>query len=149
MRHPVAMVFRSLSAIEDLIRSVWSEDTCDPVDLSLWSAQTPARGQCCVTALVVQDLLGGELLLADVHHTDGSRQGVHFWNRLAGGMELDLTREQFVDSEVVGPPRVVARAPDLSVGRLAGQYQALASGVRARYRGLRDDQAGKGSAAVQ
>jgi hypothetical protein len=125
------MVFRSLADIEALIRSSWSEQTCDPVDLAEWSPENPARGQCAVTALVVQDLLGGELLLADVHNADGSRQGVHYWNRLAGGVEVDLTREQFARSEVVQAPAIVARPPDPSVGRLATQYQVLADQVRA------------------
>jgi hypothetical protein len=121
-----------LAEIEHLIRSSWSAETCDPVDLALWSPETPARGQCGVTALVVQDLLGGELLMAEVRHADGARQGVHYWNRLAGGVELDLTREQFTRSEVIDTPNVVARPSDPSVGRLAAQYRALASAVRTR-----------------
>jgi len=57
-----------------------------------------------VTALVLQEIFGGELLLADVLNEDGSRQGVHFWNRLPGGLEVDLTRGQFKPSEVVQKP---------------------------------------------
>jgi hypothetical protein len=40
-------------------------------------------------------------------------------------MELDLTREQFTEGEVIGALRVVARPPDLSVGRLAGSIRRL------------------------
>jgi hypothetical protein len=126
------MVFRSLAGIECVIRSSWSELTCDPVALAEWSPERPARGQCAVTALVVQDLLGGELLLAEVRNADGSRQGVHYWNRLAGGLEVDLTRDQFSATEIVQEPNVVPRPPDTRVGRLAAQYAALASAVRAR-----------------
>jgi hypothetical protein len=125
------MVFRSFADIEALIRSSWSDKTCDPVDLPEWSPATSARGQCAVTALVVQDLLGGELLLAEVRNADGSRQGVHYWNRFAGGLEVDLTREQFTRAEVIRAPTLVPRPPDPSVGRLAPQYQALCSEVRA------------------
>jgi hypothetical protein len=125
------MLFRSLGDIERVIRSGWSAQTCDPVDLPDWSPDNPARGQCGVTALVVQDLLGGDLLLADVHNVDGSLQGVHYWNRFADGVELDLTREQFTPSEVVQEPVVVARPADPSVGRLAAQYRILAMTVRA------------------
>jgi len=85
-----------------------------------------------VTALVLQEIFGGELLLADVLNQDGSRQGVHFWNRLAGGLEVDLTREQFKSSEIVQTPRVVDRPDDLTTGRLYPQYLALASAVQAR-----------------
>jgi hypothetical protein len=121
---------RSLAELERAIRDSWSEETCDPVDLP-WSPGNPAKGQCGVTALVVQDLLGGELLMAEVHHADGTRQGVHYWNRLAGAAELDLTREQFTD-EVVGEPDMVPRPADTSTGRLARQYEALSRAVSAR-----------------
>jgi hypothetical protein len=123
------MVFRSLSEIEQAIRASWSLETCDPVDVADWSPVNPARGQCAVTALVVQDLLGGALLLAEVRNADGSRQGVHYWNRLAGGLEVDLTREQFTPTEVVQAPEVVDRPPDTTRGRLAGQYAALERAV--------------------
>src|SRR6185436_2099938 len=101
-----------------------------PVDLADWSPENPARGQCGVTALVVQEHLGGDLLLADVANADGSRQGVHYFNRLPDGTEVDLTREQFLDGEVVGEPRVVERPADLSGGRVYGQYVVLATTVR-------------------
>ena len=128
------MPLGSLAELEDVIRASWSEQTCDPVDLATWSRANPASGQCAVTALVVQDLLGGELLIAEVDNADGSRQGVHYWNRLGEGVELDLTREQFTRGEVIHAPRTVARPPDTSVGRLAGQYRALATAVRAALR---------------
>lgn len=85
-----------------------------------------------MTALVVQDLLGGELLTAEVAHADGSRQGVHYWNRLAGGLEVDLTREQFTGGERIGPACVVPRPADITRGRLTGQYHLLAAAVRRR-----------------
>ena len=100
-----------LEAIEAAVRASWSKDTCDPDDLVDWSAKNPARGQCGATALTVNDLLGGDLLLAEVHHDDGTRVGFHYWNVLPDGMEVDLTREQFRSEEHVQAPRVVKRPP--------------------------------------
>jgi hypothetical protein len=120
----------SLADVDRVIRAGWSELTCDPVDLPDWSPENPARGQCGVTALVVQDLLGGELLIAQVDTADGSPQGLHYWNRLAGGIELDLTREQFTGGELIGEPAVADRPADTSEGRLAAQYRALTDAVR-------------------
>ena len=105
------MPLTSLLAVESAIRAGWSRDTCDPADLPDWTPANPSRGQCGVTALVVHDLLGGTLLLADVLRTDGSRQGVHWWNRLAGGLDLDLTRAQFTADEHVQAPRELDRPP--------------------------------------
>ena len=81
----------TLAGLESAIRASWSLQTCDPTDAPFWPSGDPSRGQCAVTALVVHDLLGGELLEAEVDHADGSRQGFHYWNRFAG-VDVDLTR---------------------------------------------------------
>lgn len=70
----------------------------------------PSRGQCGTAALVLQDLLGGELLLPDVTE-DGADPSFHCWNRLPDGCEVDLTRQQFRPGERVGPRRIVHRPP--------------------------------------
>ena len=98
----------TLRAVEEAIRQSWSVETCDPTDVSVWSAANPARGQCAVTSLVLNDLVGGQLLEAEVRLPDGSRQGFHYWNRLAG-FDLDLTLEQFADDETVQAPRLIDR----------------------------------------
>jgi hypothetical protein len=121
-----------LSARPDLdgaVRTSWGLDTCDDVDAALWTPQSPERGHCGVTALVLQDHLGGELLLAEVSHADGSRQGVHYWNRLLSGEEVDLTRTQFDKGEALGPARVQQRPPGLAPKQLAHQYDLLSRRV--------------------
>jgi ADP-ribose pyrophosphatase YjhB (NUDIX family) len=120
-----------VTSLEIAVRAAWCVWTSDPVDQPGWSEANPASGQCASTALVVQDRLGGELLIAEVHEADGSRQGVHYWNRLPGGRELDLTREQFRRGEAVGRPELVERPPDVTRGRLAGHYHLLAHRVAA------------------
>jgi len=125
----MAVPYCAVTSLESALRDAWCLWTSDPVDQPGWSDANPASGQCASTALVVQDRLGGELLIADVHEADGSRQGVHYWNRLPGGRELDLTREQFRDGEVVGVPEPVERPPDVTRGRLAGHYHLLAHRV--------------------
>lgn len=112
------------------MRSAWSLETCDPVDVADWSPQNPSRGQCGVTALTLHDLLGGELLEAQVLRPDGSRQGYHLWNRLAGGVEIDLTLEQFAPTEVVQAPVVIDR-PQGPPRRCAEQYALLRQRVMA------------------
>jgi hypothetical protein len=123
----------SLNAIEQAIRSSWSPDSCDPVDRPDWSPENPARGHCGVTSLVVQDLLGGEVMICDVVHADGTRQGVHYWNRLAGGVEVDLTWEQFRDGErvVAGSERSVGHPERREDSRVFAQYRTLAARVDA------------------
>lgn len=72
-------------AILDALRASWSVETGRH-----WLPESPARGQCNVTALVVHDLLGGEILKTN---TPG---GWHFYNRI-GGVRRDFTSSQFAD----------------------------------------------------
>lgn len=97
--------------VEAAIRASWSLDTCDPTDAAQWTPANPSRGQCAVTALVLHDLFGGELLEAEVHFRDGSRQGFHYWNRF-DGVEVDLTREQFSRHEMIQEPQLIDRRPE-------------------------------------
>lgn len=114
------------------IRASWSSETCDPADLP-WSLANPSSGQCGTSALVLHDLIGGQLMFADVLYRDGSKQGHHYWNRLPGGAEVDLTLDQFADDETVQPGRVVTRPPG-PPGRCAEQYAVLDRRVRDRLR---------------
>lgn len=66
-----------------LIEQAWSRETTN-----FWMPTNPAFGQCAVTALVVQDILGGEL----VRCMNGEVS--HYYNIIMD-QELDLTRKQF------------------------------------------------------
>lgn len=68
------------------IRRSWGADTSAS---DAWSEANPALGQCAVTALVIQDHLGGVLLRCTVGGVS------HYWNQLFVGVEVDLTFEQF------------------------------------------------------
>lgn len=59
-----------------------------------WSLDNPSQNQCAITALVVQDYFGGDLLRCLM--TDGDS---HYWNRLPDGSELDITEAQFVQTQ--------------------------------------------------
>ena len=53
-----------------------------------WSADNPAKGQCSVTALIVNDLLGGEIKKTKLP------DGWHFYNYI-NGKRYDFTATQF------------------------------------------------------
>ena len=65
------------------LRRSWSIETS-----SRWTRDNPASGQCGVTALVVQEKLGGEILKTDVNGA------WHFYNRI-DGKRVDFTMSQF------------------------------------------------------
>ncbi|WP_151735702.1 YunG family protein [Paenibacillus tengchongensis] len=72
-----------IKQLKGLLLQAWSLESS-----SKWTAENPACGQCGVTALVVQDVLGGELLKTPLS------EGWHFYN-LIGGETLDFTASQF------------------------------------------------------
>jgi hypothetical protein len=72
-----------IQEVLNVLFKVWSIESS-----SKWTPQNPARGQCGVTALVVNDLFGGEILKTRVS------EGWHFYNRI-NGERYDLTESQF------------------------------------------------------
>jgi hypothetical protein len=115
-----------LTDLEAVIRSSWGEDTCDPVDLP-WEPDNPAKGQCGVTTLVLHDLLGGQLAVAEVE-LDGQHQGYHYWLRTSEGADIDLTSEQFLSGERFGVTEILERPGGLPT-RCADEYVRLRNRV--------------------
>ncbi|MGW7073936.1 YunG family protein [Streptomyces sp. NPDC054866] len=114
------------AGIEAALRAAWSADTCSPDDAERtpWTSANPAWGHCDITALVVHDIFGGELLVGEVWSADGEQQGFNWWNRLANGVELDLTREQFRLGQRITAPRSKERPPGRLLRRQA-EYELL------------------------
>ncbi|WP_433789611.1 YunG family protein [Actinoplanes sp. CA-252034] len=112
-----------LELLRPALRAGWGPDTCDPHDLRDWHPGNPARGQCGVTALIVHDLLGGELILGEVLVGE-AKVGHHYWNRLPDGREVDLTAGQFHPGETVVGSRVQQRPPG-APRRCRSQYETL------------------------
>lgn len=109
-----------LGRLARTLREAWSGETSADGN---WSPERPSLGQCAVTALVLQDHLGGELLRAEV---DGVS---HYWNRLPDGTEIDLTRDQFAR---FSPGPVEARSRDyvLSFPGTAHRFHMLSERLR-------------------
>ncbi|MFF7265134.1 hypothetical protein ACFZCL_33310 [Streptomyces sp. NPDC008159] len=100
----------NLQDFDQALRVSWAADTCSPDDQPDWRPDNPAWGHCDITALVVQDVFGGDLLVGEVH-LEGVQRGFHWWNRLPSGVEFDLTREQFRRGQTVTVGRAVQRPP--------------------------------------
>jgi hypothetical protein len=99
-----------------VVRLGWLHDTSASPDE--WKASRPSIGQCAVTALLVQETFGGELLRV-------VNEGVsHYFNRLPDGSEVDLTRDQF-DAWDPSPAEVRGRDYVLSFPATAERYERL------------------------
>ena len=97
--------FRSVTSA---LRDSWCKETCYPPMKETWSKDVPEMGQCAVTAMVVQDYRGGDIICCEHMH--------HYWNRLPDGREIDLTRSQFPSDMKICEDAVVPRSKFASNG---------------------------------
>ena len=82
---------RGFELPRDAARVVLVLETCwSAATSSRWSAEAPSRGQCGVTALVLNDRFGGEILKTRVGDS------WHYYNRVAGS-RVDATEGQFAE----------------------------------------------------
>ncbi|WP_203708209.1 YunG family protein [Asanoa iriomotensis] len=122
----------TLTDLQAAIRASWAHDTCSPDDQARtpWTAENPAWGHCDITALLLNDLVGGDLVLGEVH-LGPDRHGYHWWNRLPGGIEIDLTRDQFRLGQTITAARVVRRPPG-APKRRGAEYELFRQRVQGR-----------------
>lgn len=104
------------AALRFLLADGWTAETSSAEN---WTSERPETGQCAVTALVVQDVLGGELHRALVNGES------HYWNVLEDGTVIDLTRSQFDEPLVIEDETVRQREYVLSFPVTAHRYQLL------------------------
>lgn len=80
----------SLIELLKALQHSWSSETSSSTD---WSPKNPARGQCVVSSLVLQDYLDGDFARFETIY-NGARER-HYANLLDGGVLLDATRSQY------------------------------------------------------
>jgi hypothetical protein len=111
-----------LAALRDELNRHWRAETSFWPDE--WTPARPSVGQCAVTAMIVQDRFGGDVLRT----LNGGV--VHYWNRV-DDVEVDLTRDQFdtwaPDADVVTVDR---RGLASSGPTIATRHRRLAVSLR-------------------
>lgn len=116
----------TLGELEQAIRASWTREISESPDT--WSDDNPAYGCCAVTAMVVRDYLGGDLVIGGVVK-DGVRIDRHVWNVLPSGLAVDLSRDQFRAGEQYEAPQPLN---ETTVPGTTERYELLAArGARA------------------
>lgn len=100
-----------LNHLSEVLPGCWCKETSSEED---WTPENPPYGQCAVTALIVQDRCGGDIVNAKVYVPAWDREVSHYFNRI-GGLEIDLTRHQFPESTEV--PKGADKKGDLETTR--------------------------------
>jgi len=106
--------------VQSALRRSWSLATAVP-----WTEEKPAAGQCNVTALLVHELFGGELLKTPLPAGD------HFYNRIEG-RRYDFTESQF-ERPITYADLPTSRA-DAERGATSTQLAALRAAFRRTHR---------------
>ena len=101
--------------VQSALRKSWSLATA-----SQWTPENPAAGQCNVTALLVHELFGGELLKTPLPAGD------HFYNRIEG-RRYDFTESQF------GQPIAYADVPTSRADAAGGATGTQLAALRAAF----------------
>jgi hypothetical protein len=97
------------------LAKAWSLETS-----SIWSLDNPARGQCGVTSLVVQDVFGGLILKTLLP------EGPHFYNFIEG-CRCDFTVGQF--HEPIDYQDLPSKREEAMFDTNPQQYRALRQGL--------------------
>jgi len=87
----------NLNILEKALLKSWSKETSYYPDE--WSELNPSFGQCAVTALIVNDYFGGDIVWSEASLPNGQKIS-HFFN-IINGKEVDLTRYQFPEGTVI------------------------------------------------
>lgn len=74
-----------LKEIRKILEKGWDKNTT--ANKVGYNRKPKSWGQCYVTAMVIHDIFGGDIIK--------SRNINHYWNRLPSGEEIDLTSDQF------------------------------------------------------
>jgi hypothetical protein len=123
-RSDPAPIPKGVALLRLVLTGHWSHDTSYRASGD-WTPTNPSFGQCAITALKVQELLGGELLRVDM-----PRIGSHYANRINGAI-VDLTAEQFAEPIDYVGAQVRERQQVLSNANTAARYRAFSRVVDA------------------
>lgn len=108
------------------LRNAFSEATSELPEQ--WTPDNPSIGQCHVSALVLQDLYGGDIICG--YTFSGSPAATkptgHFWN-VIDGVTIDITRDQFPLHATITPLGIAA--PPLTITRVKADLLARLAGV--------------------
>ena len=98
----------------------WCQNTCYPPMQDTYLSEHPAKGQCAVTALLVQKMFGGDI----VKNTEFN----HYFNVIESNV-VDLTREQFAEDVQCNTISDIVNRNDLLKGHTKERYEILVDRV--------------------
>lgn len=78
-----------IKELKQLLILSWEKETCSPGLRDEWNQDNPSLGQCAITALILNDFLGGKIMRCM------TSSGSHYYNIIDNRI-IDLTIDQFL-----------------------------------------------------
>ncbi|MDO8667473.1 MAG: hypothetical protein Q7K35_00010 [bacterium] len=101
----------NLSDFKKVLQKAWSRETSYCPDE--WTDSNSSIGQCAVSALVVNDYFGGNIIWTEAVLPNGQIVS-HYFNFI-DGKEVDLTRSQFPEGTLI--PKGIEKKKDFASTR--------------------------------
>lgn len=118
-----------LNILEKALLKSWSKETSYfPAE---WNELNPSFGQCAITALIVNDYFGGDIVWSEAILPNGQKIS-HFFN-MVKGKEVDLTHSQFPEGTIV--PKGVEKKKDFASTR---EFMLSSDNTKKRYELLKE-----------
>ena len=92
-----------INKLRFILSNCWSSDTCYPALKDMWNDNNKSLGQCAITALIVNDNVGGTIRKCNVGDVS------HYFNFINGEI-VDLTREQFMADDIINYDEYVEKS---------------------------------------
>ena len=78
-----------IKELKHLLILSWKKETCSPGLSDEWNQNNPSLGQCAITALILNDFLGGKIMRCM------ASSGSHYYNIIDNEI-IDLTIDKFL-----------------------------------------------------
>jgi len=130
------MPYQNIMTIDEfakILPRVWTPRS-DMEMHEIFVADDPATGQCAVTALLVQDFFGGEILNTTASLPKRPELTSSHYVNLIDSKEIDLTRQQFVKGVIFSKPE-----PKLNGFSSTREYILSVTSTAERYEQLKDN----------
>ena len=99
----------------------WSKDTSHYDD---WGIDNQSYGQCAISAIAIQEIMGGEIAKINIGETK-----THYFNIINGNV-YDITKDQFQFPVQYSPNQIVSKEHLLSNQKTAKRYKLFYENLR-------------------
>ena len=108
--------------LKEALRNSWSKETAHDSHDEAAGDKSPI-GQCDVTALMIQETMGGEIIRCDIRNSHSRDAFVHYYNKNDGEI-IDATAEG-IDPKYIPNGKIIKRETLLLIKDTKKRYETF------------------------